>query len=400
MKKTVSIIGGGPCALMLGAELDHQKYRVRIYEKNNTLGRKFLVAGDGGLNLTHSESPEIFLTRYTPSNFIARAFHHFSNLDFIKWLNNSGIETFVGSSKRVFPKKGIKPIQVLELLAHKVFKNETEVFYKHEWIGFSESKELLFNTAQKQITISSDIVIFCLGGASWPVTGSTGSWLQIFRNLGINVNDFQASNCSYKISWPEGLISSIEGKALKNIITSCNGVKHYGEVVLTRFGIEGSGIYPLGPQIRKQLQEQKEARVFIDLKPSVPIEKIEDKIRNKPTRSSLSSWLAEELKLNKTMISLLKWLLSKDEFLDTEKLAETIKNLPILVSGFGPIEDAISTVGGINLDELNENFELLKRPGIYAIGEMLDYDAPTGGYLLQSCFSMGKYLADYLNKKG
>jgi len=264
LKKTVSIIGGGPCALMLGAELDSNRYEIEIYERNNALGRKFLVAGDGGLNLTHSETPEEFIKRYTPNTFISKAFHHFSNLDFISWLNNTGIETYIGSSKRVFPKKGIKPIAVLDLLIQKVLKNRTQIFYKHEFKDFSADNELLFNTNNGVRRVKSDLVIFCLGGASWPVTGSTGSWLNVFRNIGITINDFQASNCAFAVSWPQDIVSSIEGEALKNIEVSCNNIKHHGEVVLTRFGLEGSGIYPLSPQIRTELKTKKEAKILLD----------------------------------------------------------------------------------------------------------------------------------------
>lgn len=397
MKKTISIIGGGPCALMLGAELDSGRYTVKIYEKNTALGRKFLVAGEGGLNLTHSEAPDQFIKRYTPHAFITKAFLHFSNLDFIRWLNEAGIETFVGSSKRVFPKKGTKPIAVLQILIQKVLNNKTRILYKHEWTGFSGDNELLFNTPEGHVKVKSDLVIFCLGGTSWPVTGSTGNWQRIFQEQKISVNNFQSSNCAYRVLWSESIIPDIEGQAIKNINISCCGFDHPGEIVLTRFGMEGSGIYPLSPQIREELKTQKEATVFLDLKPLISADKLIERLNKKHSRIALTTWLKEELKLNKAAIVLLKTKLSREDFLNNIKLVKTIKKLPIIVSGLAPIEEAISTVGGISLKELNDQFEFVKRPNMYAIGEMLDYDAPTGGYLLQSCFSMAKYLADYLN---
>ena len=217
MKKTVSIIGGGASALMLGCELDPNKYAVNIYEKNSALGRKFLVAGDGGLNLTHSENEEIFINRYTPSYFLNDAFHHFSNKDLIKWLAAKGLETFVGSSGRVFPKKTIKPIDVLNIFENVIKNNKVKINFKHEWIGYTENNNLKFKTPSGEIEIKSDINIFCLGGATWPVTGSKGEWIDFFKNKNIETVSFQSSNCSFKINWPKEILNAIEGKPLKNI---------------------------------------------------------------------------------------------------------------------------------------------------------------------------------------
>lgn len=398
MRKKITIVGGGVCALMLGCELDHEKFEVLVYEKNPAMARKFLVAGDGGLNLTHNEDSPAFIKRYTPSSFLEPAFMHFSNHALINWFNANGIPTFVGSSSRVFPEKGIKPIDVLTVLLNKLKSNGVSMHLKHEWLGFSPTNTLLFKHGDQMLDVTSDYVIFCLGGASWPVTGSTGNWKDFLLEKGIRVNTFLASNCSFKVNWPESFLVKAEGKILKNIALTCTDKTHAGEVVITRFGLEGSGIYPLSPEIRQQLALHKKAEVYVDLKPMVSVEKLIEKLNSKAVITNRTAHIKTQLNLTDVQLQLLKCYVSKEDFLDPEKLCAHIKNLHLEITGTGPVEDAISTVGGIDLDEIDSQFELKKLPGYFAIGEMLDYDAPTGGYLLQSCFSMGKFLADHLNK--
>ncbi len=397
MKRTVSIIGGGACALIVACELDPKKFSVSVFEKNAALGRKFLVAGDGGLNLTHSENEEEFILRYTPNTFLKKAFSHFSNKKFIEWINALGIETFVGSSGRLFPQKGIKPIDVLKSFEERMKKNNVALNFKHDWKGFAANNELLFKTAAGNKIIKSDITIFCLGGASWPVTGSKGDWRSLFEIKTIKTNSFQASNCNFEVDWPKNIIKEIEGKPLKNITINCGEKTHAGEVVLTTFGIEGSGIYPLSPNIREQLKQFDVAKIYIDLKPLLSKEECLNKLAQSDPKLSYTENCVKKLNLNKTQIVLLKSKMSKTDFLDPAKFVNNLKSFEIQISALGPIEDGISTVGGISLNEINENFELKKLHNNYVIGEMLDYDAPTGGYLLQSCFSMGKFLADHLN---
>jgi uncharacterized flavoprotein (TIGR03862 family) len=397
LKKTISIIGGGASALILGCELDPEKYTVSIFEKNTALARKFLVAGDGGLNLTHSEDEEKFILRYTPHEFLETSFKNFSNKDLIKWLNNLGIETFVGSSGRIFPKKDLKPIEVLNRLEEKIKNNHVTINFKHEWNGFSSNNELLFKTPTGNKQLQSDVVIFCLGGASWPVTGSKGDWITYFNEKGIKTIPFKASNCSFNINWPKEIIKSIEGKPLKNISITCGNKVNAGEIVLTSFGIEGSGAYPLSPQIREELDKFGHAKIFIDLKPLLSSEDALKKITNSRPKLSYTENIVKQLNLNKTQIILLKSVMGKSDFLNPIKFVNNLKNLELLISSLGPIEDAISSVGGISLTEISKDFELKKIKNNFVVGEMLDYDAPTGGYLLQSCFSMGKHLADHLN---
>ena len=396
MKKTIAIIGGGASALMLASCLDTNKFDVTIYERNFALGRKFLVAGDGGFNLTHSEDPSLLVTRYTPSSFFQPLIQNFNNADFRNWLKQIGIPTYVGSSKRVFPEKGIKPITVLNAILKLLKQRNVNIRTQHTWKGWLSNQQLIFNTAEGDIFVNANITVFAVGGASWKITGSDGNWLQHFKEKDILTIPFQASNCAYEINWPKEFIEKCEGKSLKNISLTCNTIEKKGELVITKFGLEGNAIYSLSPEIRKELTLQGFATIYIDLKPSLKVETILEKIKKRGNKS-LSKQLENEININTFQLSLLKHTLLKEEFIDPSVLSYKIKRLPLKIVNSAPMDEAISTVGGINLNEITENFELKKLPGHFVIGEMLDWDAPTGGYLLQGCFTFGCTLAAYLN---
>lgn len=393
MKKSVSIIGGGPAALLLAALLDCKKFDVTIYEKNKTLGRKFLVAGKGGFNLTHSEPIAELIARYTPPHFLEKALLKFDNIDFRNWLDLIGIPTFIGSSRRVYPESGIKPITVLNAIVAVLKKQGVTVAYEHTWRGWSVNNQLKFNT---ETIISSDFTIFALGGGSWKVTGSDGSWLNLFEKENIPIVPFQSSNCAYAVSWPEDFIAAFEGTPLKNIAISCLNKKQKGEVVITSFGLEGNAIYALSPQIREELKRTQQATLYLDMKPSWSQDELLEKIR-KSTFKKTSETLLKEVKLSPAQVGLLKKYLDKATYLNPVLLAQNIKKLSLEITDSGLLNDAISTTGGIQLHAVDANFQLKNKPQQFCIGEMLDWDAPTGGYLLQACFSMGMHLARHLN---
>ncbi len=215
-KKKIAIIGGGASAMMLACVLDTSKYDVTIYERNAALGRKLLVAGDGGFNLTHSEEIAILLTRYTPASFLEPCLLAFNNNDFRDWLKAAGVPTFIGTSKRVFPEEGIKPIDVLNVFLNRIRKNKVEIKPNHFWKGWNEEDELLFENDSQQITVSTAIAVFALGGSSWKVTGSDGGWANHFKTKGIATLPFESSNCAVKINWNNGFIAQHEGQSLKN----------------------------------------------------------------------------------------------------------------------------------------------------------------------------------------
>jgi uncharacterized flavoprotein (TIGR03862 family) len=394
MKKTIAIIGGGPSAFLLAAFLDATQFAVTIYEKNKTSGRKFLVAGKGGFNLTHSEPMEQLIKRYTPTSFLDNSLLNFTNTDFRNWLEQIGIPTYIGSSKRVYPKEGIKPIEVLNAILNHLKEKGTVLKYGHTFSDWDADNNPIINNK----TITADYTVFSLGGGSWKITGSDGTWLDTFSKKGIKTAPFQASNCGYQIDWKSSFIQKNEGAPLKNIAISCGDATQKGEAVITKFGLEGNAIYGLSPQIRAALNTHSKATVFIDFKPSLTIENINVKI-NTSTYRNTTEILKKELKLSSPQIDLLKTYLSKESYLNTAILANNIKQFSLEIINTATIDESISTVGGIDLDAVSNNFELQNMQRQYCVGEMLDWDAPTGGYLLQACASIGVSVAKHLNKQ-
>lgn len=394
MKQKVAIVGGGPSALMLAATLDFSQFEVGIYEQNKTLGRKFLVAGDGGFNLTHGSDLELMKQQYHPNGFLDKTLEAFSNQDLRTWLHSLGIETFVGSSKRVYPIKGIKPIQVLNAIQQKLEQNKVKINTQMQWNGWTENNDLLFNDTE---VIKADLVVFALGGASWSVTGSKGTWLPYFTEKGISTLPFQASNCAFQVAWQSAFIDKYNGFPLKNISLASGTHRFNGELVVTKFGLEGNAIYALSRAIQNELKANSSSTVFLDLKPMFELEQIIEKLKQVKSKNT-SEALKIGLNFNPMQIQLIKQSISKEDYVEIDKLAERLKRLPLKILASAPIDEAISTTGGIAIEEVDESFQLKALPNHYIIGEMLDWDAPTGGYLLQACMSMGVTLGKRLNE--
>ena len=392
MKKSVAIIGGGPSAFLFAAFLDTSKFDITIYEQNKTVGRKFLVAGKGGFNLTHSEPVEELIKRYTSNGFLDTAILNFTNTHFRNWLSEIGIPTFIGSSKRVYPKEGIKPIEVLNSILKHLKDKGVLINYEYTFSDWDTNNNPMINNK----TIKADYVVFSLGGNSWEITGSNGNWLSTFAQKGVKTKPFQASNCGYQIEWKSDFIQKNEGNPLKNIAISCGNSTQKGEAVITKFGLEGNAIYGLSPQIRKELNTLSTATIFIDFKPSLSLKNIVSKIKSSTFRNT-TEILKKELKLSNSQIDLLKTYLSKESYLTIDLLAKNIKKFSLKITNTATIDEAISTVGGIDIDAISKNFELKNLKNQYCIGEMIDWDAPTGGYLLQACASIGVQVAKHLN---
>jgi uncharacterized flavoprotein (TIGR03862 family) len=393
IKKSISIVGSGPSSLLLAAFLDTKKYNVTIYEKNKAAGRKLLVAGKGGFNLTHSESIANFIDRYTPNSFLKDSLLSFTNNDFRDWLKAIGIPTFIGSSKRVYPEESLKPITVLNTILNHLKEKAIVFKYQHTFSGWDAENNLIINNK----TFISDYTVFSLGGGSWKITGSDGSWLSTFKEKEVKTVPFEASNCAFKVNWNADFIKQNEGTPLKNIAISCSGKTQKGEAVITKFGLEGNAIYALSPQIRAQLKSEEKALIYIDFKPIFSLADVTSKIKHSNFKNT-TQILKKELKLTNSAIDLLKFYLSKGDYLNTEQLSKYIKKFPIEIIAPGVLNAAISTVGGIALNAVDTNFELHKLKNQFCIGEMLNWDAPTGGYLIQGCASNGVYLAKYFNK--
>lgn len=397
MKTKVAVIGSGPSALIFAAHLDPALFEVHLFEKNAAAARKLLVAGDGGLNLSHAEDLSLFVTRYHPQAFIEPFIRRFTPAQLREWLASLGIETYVGSSRRIFPLPAVKPVEVLEAILKRVRANGAELHYRHEWLGW-EGSALLFRSPAGETTFTAGITVLALGGASWPVTGTTGSWSRILSEKGIEVKPFAASNSAVLCAWPAGLLGRHEGHVLKGIVLRCGNRSRKGDVVIRRDGMEGGPVYFLSPDIRHALQVQGHALLLADLQPDRDAGAITSALR-RAGRKGVSDTL-KKLGLGPAARGLLRSMTGKEDYQDPEKLAQLIKAFPVTVTATGPVEDAISTVGGLALEETDESLGLKKIPGCFALGEMLDWDAPTGGYLLQACFSMGYVLAQELNMRG
>ena len=394
--KQIIIIGGGPAGLM-AAEILSTAHNVSLFDKEKNVGQKFLLAGKGGLNLTNNVHGEALTVKYSPAGFMNKALSDFDSSALRQWLSSMGISTFVGSSGRVFPEKGFSPVNVLSKIRARLMEQGVQFHPEHELVGFDIDRHVTLKNNKQEVIHKADYILFALGGASWPKTGSDGSWLTIFQSMGIVTNPFQASNCGININWPEAVRQYHAGKPVKNIRLSVDDVEESGEVVITDYGMEGNAVYPLVPTIRNMLSKNMPAHIFIDFKPSNTEEQLLQKTRGKTVRTKDYGQL---FNLTGVQMAIIKACTGKESFLSLPGFIHSIKKIAIPVDSLRPVAEAISTIGGIDLKEVNDDFSLKKYPWIYAIGEMLDWDAPTGGFLLQGCFSMGHYAAKSIMEKG
>ncbi len=401
MQKKIVIIGSGPAAL-IAADVLSESCEVLILEKGEAPGKKFLVAGKGGFNLTNSLTGEALLNKFTPVSFFRPILEEFDSIDTGKWLLDLGIPTYEGTSGRIFPEEGIKPITVLQKLRERIVQQGAQFHFGHEFISLNENHEPVFRHEGKEITIAADHYLFALGGASWPVTGSTGSWTSAFEKAGVKIIPFQASNCGVNVEWPAELKEKLQGMPLKNIALRVNDFTIKGEALISEYGLEGNAIYPAVPAIRNSFAETGKAEIHFDLKPDNSITQLSEKIKEFEKliyKSHGTNAYKEAFNLDKARLILLKTFTTKEEFLDPETLVRKLKDLIIPVNGLRKVEEAISTIGGISLDEVNDDLTLKKFPKISVAGEMLDWDAPTGGFLLQGCFSTGYFAAGEILQK-
>ncbi len=394
-QKEIAIFGGGPSAMMVACVLS-KLHNVTIYEKNTTIGNKFLVAGKGGFNLTNYLAGIELANKYFPKEFMKEAILSFDSKALREWFSELGIETFVGTSGRVFPQKGTKPAEILNKIKEKLHSQNVIIKYNHEFIGFDENKNIKIKFKDETKTIIADYYIFALGGASWSVTGSDGKWTKYFRQIGVNIIPFESSNCGVNINWDKPIIDNHAGKPLKNIAVTVDGSTLKGEAIITRYGLEGNAIYPLIPKVRELLKSKTKTEITIDFKPNNSVEELLKKCDNIKVSSKNYGKI---FNLKREHLALIKNLTSKEEYLSVELFVRIVKALSISIESIRDIEESISTVGGIDCNELNSDFSLKKDQRIFCIGEMVDWDAPTGGFLLQGAFSMGYYSAKSILKK-
>jgi uncharacterized flavoprotein (TIGR03862 family) len=383
--KNIAIIGAGPAGLMAAETLANDKVEVHIYDAMPSAGRKFLVAGKGGLNLTHAEPYESFITRYSNIEKLRPHLDAFTPDALRAWSKELGFETFVGSSGKVFP-EGMQAAPVLRAWRERLSAQSVSFHFRHRWLGWGENQALRFETAEGELLTEADGVVLALGGGSWQKTGSTGAWVNILQGLGIQIQPLKPTNCGFNIQWSEHFKSRFAGEPIKSVALSFQGRTEPGEFIATEHGIEGSLIYKFSAALRDEIEESGSATIMLDLLPD----------SDKPTfkrpqgKKSFSSYLKKETGLSGAKANLLREVLPSESLADLGLVAATLKSLPLRLLSPRPIDEAISSAGGVSFDALDETLMLKSLPGVFCAGEMLDWEAPTGGYLLTASFATGK----------
>jgi uncharacterized flavoprotein (TIGR03862 family) len=379
---------------MAAETLGREGIGVTVYDQMPSVGRKFLLAGRGGLNLTHSEDLPRFLSRYGPAAPNLRAaLEAFPPSALRAWCESLGQPTFVGSSKRVFP-QAMKASPLLRAWLVRLRALQIEFKLRHRWLGWDEEDgKLLFDTPAGRVSAVASATIFALGGASWPRLGSDGHWTRLFGRSGVAISPLKPSNCGFRADFSDVFYARFEGQPLRGIELRFGGEKVRGEAVITRIGLEGGAIYALSPHLRGAIESEGSAVLAIDLRPGLSGASLERVLSNPREKQSISNFLRKTAKLSPAALGLLHESARREgkslSQMSSPALQSLIKGMPIHLTGTAPIERAISTAGGIALDEIDPCFMLQRKPGIFVAGEMLDWEAPTGGYLLQACFSTG-----------
>jgi hypothetical protein len=394
----VVIVGAGPGGLMAAEALAAKGYRIAVFDAMPSAGRKLLQAGRGGLNLTHSEPKADFMQRYgEASQQIALWLAQFDADDLRAWAAGLGVETFVGSSGRVYPVS----MQAAPLLRHWLQRLKAagaRFAMRHRWVGWNDDDALLFESAGEQVAVHARAVVLALGGASWPRLGSNGQWQALLESRGIQVNTFQPSNCGFNLQWSPVFQDRFAGEPLKNVLfafTDHCGQRwqKQGEAMLTQYGIEGSAVYALSAPLRDTLVANGAVTLYADLLPYKDSDELVKRLAKPRGKQSLSSHF-KRCGLSALQIGLLREVLTAENLQDAQQVVNTLKHYPLHLSSSRPIEEAISTAGGIALSEMDDALMLRKLPGVFAVGEMLDWEAPTGGYLLTAVMASAKVAAD------
>jgi uncharacterized flavoprotein (TIGR03862 family) len=426
---SVAVIGGGPAGLMAAEALAGHGLRVDLYDAMPSVGRKFLLAGKGGMNLTHSERAELFLGRYGARRERVAPWLEVFGPDALRaWVYELGIDTFVGTSGRVFP-TDMKAAPLLRAWLHRLRASGVQFHMRHRWLGWDDGAVgdaaaastggatqhalaasthgaegataapkmslLRFATPEGEKRIAADAVVIALGGASWPRLGSDAAWVATFAQHGIPVQPLLPANCGFDTSWSTHFKDRFAGHPLKSValtLTDADGreISRTGECLITETGIEGSLVYALSAPIREQWLTQGEANVTLDLLPGLPLERVLAEVTRPRGARSLSSHLQSRVGITGVKAGLLHECLSKDAFTDTTRVAHALKALPLRLLRPRPIAEAISTAGGVAMEALDESLMLKMAPGVFCAGEMLDWEAPTGGYLLTACLASGR----------
>ncbi|WP_011298609.1 TIGR03862 family flavoprotein [Cupriavidus necator] len=392
-----AVIGGGPAGLMAAEVLASRGVRVHVFDAMPSVGRKFLMAGKSGMNLTHAEPEPAFTGRYGErADVIAPMLADFGAQTLREWVHGLGIETFVGSSGRVFP-TDMKAAPMLRAWLHRLRDSGVEFHMRHRWVGWTEdaSRALRFATPQGEQHVQANAVILALGGASWARLGSDGAWVPLLAQHGVDIAALRPANCGFDVAWSAMFSERHAGNPVKPValaVTDVNGNAHYrqGEFVISAGGIEGSLVYALSAPIRDLIERDGEAVVHLDLLPDRDAQRVLAEVSHPRGSRSLSSHLQSRLGITGVKAGLLRECLSKEAMHDTVTLAAAIKALPLRLLRARPIDEVISSAGGVRFEAMNPHLMLNALPGVFCAGEMLDWEAPTGGYLLTACFASGR----------
>jgi uncharacterized flavoprotein (TIGR03862 family) len=396
--KSLAIIGGGPAGLMAAEVLSNNGIQVDLFDAMPSVGRKFLMAGKGGMNITHSEPAEAFHSRYgVRSERLAPLLNNFGPESIRRWMDELGISSFIGSSGRVFP-SDMKAAPLLRAWLQRLRGNGVRFHVRHRWCGLESHQNgqhlLHFVTPDGANSFTADAIVLATGGASWPKLGSDGRWVALLEQAGVTLAPFRPANCGFDSNWSAFLREHFAGQPVKPVVatfTDSRGTTHQrqGEFVLTSSGVEGGLIYALSAPLRDAIEQTGQALLFLDLLPGHESQRVIDEVSKPRGSRSISSHLQSRLGLKGVKMALLNERLSRDQIGDPLTLARTIKALPLQLIAPRPLEEAISSAGGVVFEALDQQLMIKTLPGVFCAGEMLDWEAPTGGYLLTGCLASG-----------
>jgi uncharacterized flavoprotein (TIGR03862 family) len=390
----IAIVGAGPAGLMAAERLAGRGFSVTVFDAMATPGRKFLMAGRGGLNLTHSEPMASFVSRYgAQSGRMAALLERFTPADLRAWADGLEADTFVGSSGRVFP-RAMKASGLLRHWLRRLSDSGVAFRLKHRFVGLDGSNPIFTLPDGSTLRVTARATLLALGGASWPKLGSDAAWVPLLAERGVTIHPLRPGNCGFDLDWSPHFRERAAGQPLKNVTLTLSKRRVHGEIMLTATGIEGNAVYAISAPLRDALAESEEpVLIELDLKPQVELHALDQRLAHRRKAQSLASFLTGELNLPSVTYSLLREVADPLPR-EPADLAELIKRVPLPVLCPRPIAEAISTAGGIAFDALDDHLMLRACPGVFAAGEMLDWEAPTGGYLLQGCMSSAVVAAD------
>jgi uncharacterized flavoprotein (TIGR03862 family) len=392
---TVVIIGGGPAGLMAAEAAVINGARVDLYDAMPSIGRKFLLAGKGGLNLTHSEPLERFLARYGDRRTKIESSVRSFSPDLVRaWAHELGVDTFIGSSGRMFP-SDLKAAPLLRAWLRRLRQAGVRFHVRHRWSGWDEEGRLRFLTEEGMSLVQADAVVLAMGGGSWPQLGSDGAWTQILAERQVPIAPLKPANCGFDVRWSEHFRTRFAGSPVKTValvVKTADGtmIRHMGEFVVTVNGVEGGIVYMGSAPVREVIAEEGLATVYLDLAPDRTLSQLEQALSRPRGKRTIATHLKRCAGIAGVKAGLLREIVPHDVLADPVRAATAIKSLPLTLVAPRPLEEAISTAGGLSFEALDDNLMLRALPGVFCAGEMLDWEAPTGGYLLTACFATGR----------